>query len=636
MSEKIKPESIWETKEKTLLSGLDQRVRITRGLWKTLESVELEDGPEEVEKIISDYVNEIKPCFSKETLINLEEWESLEEEGEKIEKELRALEATPESEKSEEEKERYEELIDRQEDVLDEISFLKEKDIDLEFLKNLDEAAKDLINKNKYIKEILAKNGKEAFIEEFLSKCQEIMPSEEIPKKESFNEVIVGPFSVIFSLKEEKKKENEITLGSHFCKTPFIALWNFDKSSTEKEKESLIWHEKVHNYLATVSLRESFKGFRHFERRLKKCQKLINEGQEPETIEREKETLKESKVSDFINEQHEEIVAEISSKKEVLSAITKHKLRREGYKGEFNSTEVIDFLGFEGLCKEFSTAGFKIKEASKNLEKEAKAAESEEIKEICLNLKEELEKELIKVAKNIISAKRISEHLGREAEEKIEFLFLILKPTQYRHIDNYLKHIYGKEEIEAIKDKFDLVDNFSLTPSCVNKALKLVEKGIVFSQEEKDKLMNAFFYFVMPEIGSLEEMRSFSSSLEKLTKALDFRVIKNGEYEEGDYFLAPLFYSFLRNDLANDFKNIPDIYKELNEKEKKAFEKSITEYIYTNHLKFDLKKLGIEVNSLEEIKELSFWSAIKEIGLADKLSEIIEKIETIEKKKREK
>ncbi len=606
----------WENREREILESLSLRVETAEELKKTIEAVTLEQSNEEVSDHLEDCFQKLQSRFPRETIDNFQRLLQLEEELKEIEIELLEAEEEFDEDISEADKKiEIEKVNQRLEKYNEHIKLLE--NLDVRFLQKIKRIIENLIRKNKYIGEVL--EDRDIIVNTFLS--LKTIQDEGI-ERDDIDKVSFEPFSIIFNI----QKSNNKFKGSCFRGTPFIAVCGTERIE-ESDKELILEHEKTHNFLEGAELGQNVITFGHLKRRLSTWEKFKDIS--PRGMkEKQREMIKKIKYFHLINNEHEEISAAI--KQFMQSGFKPLSIKEKEIRAIFGmSTKRKTFSMTIG---HFSTAGAKMKEISKYLEDKIGEEDDEEIKGFLLELKRDVEEGFTKVGEDIEEVIKITQFLGKDAKEKVNILFLMLLPTQYRHIKSYLRYTYGEELMSEAEKKKKLIYNFDFTISFFEELAKEIEGGWEIDEKSKSFLLeeiNSFDFFrdYDPlELHSIDDVRKYLFSAEKLLRSLDaLETFKDFKGMITELF----FYWLLEENITDQFQGIPEIYNNLTSEEKEAFKSALASYI-EYEVKGDLGKMNIEISSLEEIKNLPLWDIIKEIGEEDEILKIIEEQERSE------
>ncbi len=439
----------WENREREILESLSFRVETAEELKKTIEEVTLDQSNEEVSDHLEDCFQKIQSRFPRETIDDFQRLLELEKELKEIEIELLEMEKKIDEDTSETDQQTvktHEEKFNEQVKKREEYNQLL-ANLDISFLQKIKRIIENLIKKNEYIKKILEDR------EEPRDKATALfLKTEDIIKKDDIDKVSFEPFSIIFDV---KKPRNSNVGGSYFLKTPFIAIYNSEGINEEPNKELKLEHEKTHNFLEAAEYGKDIIGFNFLKRCLNPWQKSkkLSEG----VREVLKEMIKKTKYFHLINSEHGEISATIeqfvqsefgalSSEEKILRNVFGRAIRKNSERKSF--LDIVD---------NFATAGSKMKEISEYLEDKIREERDEEIKDFLLKLRRDIEDGFVRVGKDIEEVIKITQFLGEDAKEKVNILFLMLLPTQYRHIKSYLRYTYGEELISEAERKARIV-----------------------------------------------------------------------------------------------------------------------------------------------------------------------------------
>jgi len=636
---KISRTSHWEAKREVMLEGLDRRVEAVRKLKDTIETITLEQNHKEVATRLRDCFVEIQSSFPKTTINDFQESHRLEKEVKKVNIRMNKMEKEfgeylinmkPEAEKE------YEKLADRAGKMWDKYYRLCDNP-DVEFLRQFEDIIKSLTKKNKYIKETTEDKAVADFIALKYNRKQGI-------DVDDVGEVSFGPFDIILNF---KKPDKEKMAGRYFSGTPFIAIYEADKFKGPYglyEKEITIRHEKIHNILDSVGVSRALFGrsFDRFKQQLDERQILKEQWAPLPIIENSEKMLRKIKPFHFIDEQYGEIIAAIEAARGTgFKRFSPEEKLAYAIYGRPKKEKISPEKEFYQTTSAFATAGGSIIKISKYLKEKADKTDDDQMKKFLLELKKNTEQSFVKMVESIKDADEVSRLLGQEAREKVDTLFLILRPTQYRHIRGYLEHVYGKELIERRlaeeNEREKTIYEFDFAFPSLKKLIKNLEEGTLkVDEEDKKFLLNAIENFDSARnygahgIRSMDDVKEYLTQTQRLLELLgDTKPFKGFSENVKEGF----FYWFLDTDIANQFQDVPEMWDKLTTEEKKHFKGILSDYMDADFFEEYFKKT--KISSLQEIKKLPLWEVIKQIGMEGEISEIIEEIIEENKKWRE-
>ncbi len=432
-----KKESSWEKKRNEILESLERRVNLTEKLKERLDSITLDWANEKVERELLLFFENSLSSFSEETIERFSALEELIKKKEELEKELNDIGEIVEVYRREltEEEYRKMELSEKiriekleTEDAIEELC----RDLDISFLLKLKRTIESLIEKNRYIEDIRREEdpSREA-IEDLLSSKHR---RREIGRE--IKEVSFSAFDIVFDV----EREDDRILGEYFKETPFIIIYNRDENDSP---EKTIEHERIHNFL-DISLRKKSREETRLENWIKYYEYLKERETNLDSLEREKRFIMQMIDSlSLVDDQQEEIIAGMRRAKDEDFGVS--VARKELVKED--SDDTLAERKFEETTGAFSTAGKTLRRICLYLKEKEEKEEDDKMKDFFSELRKNIEETFIRTVGEIKRLNEIALSLGEEAQKKLDILFLMLKPTQYRHIETYLNYLYGEERI---------------------------------------------------------------------------------------------------------------------------------------------------------------------------------------------
>lgn len=198
----------------------------------------------------------------------------------------------------------------------------------------------------------------------------------------------------------------EETVGQHFSDSPFSLVSGTENGRSEEDVRGTIRHEHKHNILDGVP------GFKttHFPlERVKKCVAESN--------------MKGINARKLLDNLREEIIAASEQAERVWEA------------GGDN-----DFWALR-------TAGRETAKMLEFLTEEQKKTSDKEWKGALDRVYRDIYREFHRIARYMKTALGVAREIGEPAREEAHLLFVLLRPSQYRHILSYLEYKYGKEKV---------------------------------------------------------------------------------------------------------------------------------------------------------------------------------------------
>jgi len=620
--------------EEVILEKLEKKVGIIAEITEIVNNTKLEENPEKVKEKFLHFQERVFAQYPK-TYPLFKEYKSLSQEEEKKRNRYLELERKLSTTKlSEAEIKEYEKLEKEKEKIETQLKQLTQKGgVNFDFLISIYYGINSLLDSFKFVQEIkndrnlIIQKLKEAFRFKFETK------EEEEKMKEHIQDIIINnPFAINIILDKDYfehlvgKKTIE---GVHCQGSPFSLIKAMPNSKFISET---IKHETNHAILKNfIPLRYSPA------RRLKlilehptKFEKLKTPKWLIEDTKKQRYNfLKKIPVQEIIDGLHLEILADIN-------IISQHLLEPL----EPSESDYPVLLKLAGLDLEeklnkklgFSTCQNEFNRIREILMKfHLKKDEEPEIREYCQKLKGEIEKSFLETIQEMRRALFISKHLNNELE--IHSLLILLPPSKYRHIKRYLQFRFGKELLERYNSLYDFYSNpdkisfktlqniellkEELTEEEV-KVLKLRIEEIDdsnFAEFTNDSDLNSL---------SLKSLREYFSKFESLNSKLGFKKDFLNRFQKKIYW--NYFNIFLINNLRDNFKKLPSLFRNLNEEERKTFLETFEDYCQT-FMEEDLTDIYKQKINLAFIQKLPLWEVLQKLGLEQITKEGIKKYE---------
>jgi hypothetical protein len=288
-----------------------------------------------------------------------------------------------------------------------------------EFLENLRGVVADLLRKSHQVssyREIRAKiDASNPLL--FMPEMGRAIVAEHIQKTE------FTPFEVSFILEpgyyRATDTHKEETVGLHFTGTPFSLISGMGKERSEECVRGTLRHEQKHNLLDGAS-----------------------------SIQRKGASFEEIK-------------------KGVTAGSVEHMRAKEfldGLRGEIvAASEQAERTWISGSRDDFDALRTAGREASKMIvflaEERFKAEgmqDGEKWREELLRVENEIRDRFRGIAGHMKESLGVARELGGRATEDVHILFILLRPSQYRHILSYLECRYGEEKVREILEKMQV------------------------------------------------------------------------------------------------------------------------------------------------------------------------------------
>lgn len=282
--------SVFPEKERKLLESLDRKVEIAGGFKDLVDSISLNEEPEDVSDKMHRYFDEVKSGFSSDILKLAKDYRLLEKKYEKIEKDL------VKGKLNEDTVSDMFEMRDRVNKIL--------RNNDTVFLIEMENAIKNLEEKNEYIYD--NKEDEDELVLEGL-----VNGYGKSFHKDRVVNVTIEPFDVIYTIdKKTFHGDYPNYTAFHKVNSPFIFIHDGIKGH---DRDVVVRHEKVHNVLDKLT--KHFPGNFNSEDFRYNIEKYEGDSIDPDISkdikDRSFKRILNIKSSTIINSLHEEIVASL-------------------------------------------------------------------------------------------------------------------------------------------------------------------------------------------------------------------------------------------------------------------------------------------------------------------------------------
>ena len=260
------------------------------------------------------------------------------------------------------------------------------------------------------------------------------------------------------------------------------------------------------------------------------------------------------------------------------------------------------------------TAGSEILRVVALLQEKQRTTTNEEIKNFCGRLAQDIKRSYCTMVVNVKNTLMVSERISRDAALRTHGLCMILKPTQYRYIMNYLKYKYGKETVQqelvlahALEDPLNvksIIDLANVWPRLTYEEGTNVFKSL--KEFDPDSSVNIEEDF---GIDSLATYRIYSTHFKKLigyipTPSIDHARISGQLFQQ-------LCLEIITNSFDVQFGDLPAFYTQLTAQEKKSFTAVLNEYV-ANTLPEEIDD-AYPTYSKEQKEQLPLWDELKKL-----------------------
>ncbi|MBI4037345.1 hypothetical protein HY385_02890 [Candidatus Daviesbacteria bacterium] len=589
----------WEIKEAQILEGLDKKVKILAAFSDQLDLCTLSESPNHVKQRLNRFFSVTLQQYPQQVINDFQRYEAI--EVERKNRSVGILDSVN--------------VLDVNNDmdfgVEDEQDRLLENQ-DIAFLIAMRQITDSLIAKNRQVHRI-SKNPK--ILDPDLAKIEK-----RGFKLKGAENVQYGPFSATFIINQDNLPGRLVDYaGLHFVGTPINLV-----VERGKRMERTILHEEVHNRIDGV------KALRFVDpsdviKRIFDRYKKANQAGLPMFGKRE---LMGLKPGPLINCLHDEILAHI----QIVEANNFQADYQDIAEVEGLNEEIVK-MGFNGVTvlnkytRTFATAGAELLSLSRLLDQEGKTVKDSEIQESLRFLNRTTTEMFIHVVENMGESLGIAERIGEDAHLATHLLFYVLKPTQYHHINRFLRLKYGDTVVENALQSKKIGDSFSFYPTGLEEFTIRIEKmGNSLTEIDKAKIEKQFIDFWVwyhdDLVIDLNSRQAYRVLLERVGKVLGINTdqyiptILKGLTE------ATLFDT-IKTDLKSNFSHLPNIYQNLTSEDQKFFADMLGLYI-TNDILDDLEDSQGRRLTPNDFKATPYWNIIKQLGLEEKIESMIQ------------
>lgn len=291
----------------------------------------------------------------------------------------------------------------RQKRVKEELDVLRKSD-NGQFLEHLRGVVLDLLHKNTRVSTY--RNVPDALKQAIAASKLAIAP-EHIQKTEFTSFGVAFILEPAYYRKIDTHKEE--TVGQHFTGTPFSLVSGAENTRSEEDVRGTLRHEQKHNLLDGVS-------------NIHKSSMPLAEVKKSVAA----RNVKRLEAKKLLDNLHEEIIA-----------------ASEQAEKAWKSGSDDDFYALR-------TAG---REASKMLafltEERLKVGnkDNKEWKSALMRIENDIRDKFRRIAGHMKASLAVAREIGEKATQDVHVLFVLLRPSQYRHILSYLEYKYGKEKV---------------------------------------------------------------------------------------------------------------------------------------------------------------------------------------------
>lgn len=433
---------------------------------------------------------------------------------------------------------------------------------------------------------------------------------------EAIEKVFFNTFSVSIVVRADwfeswrETANSPSSVGFHLPGTPVNIIYQHAKVW---QQEEIIKHEDIHNLLDFSS--SFFLSLRNLElwkdrvRRYKKMKQL----QAPEAIlASERDLITRIKISDFLDDEHEEWLAAMEAA-EIADFTT-------GINFQKNFLKVIPSL---------NTAQFRALDLLKRMREETAEIKDEFLTVYLERIEKELSGVFFQTADYLATALGIGRRLGSAADDFSHFIFVLLKPSQFRFAEILLRHRYGEAAVDEAKEKFFLCDRFDGSLETMRQVTNLSfegRDGQLDLRNIADQLEDIWedMFSATSEIGidSIEKEREYLQSLFAFIDLLN----KHNLHAKAKKMKGVIrsvgigFFDRIITSINLGQKSVDEtFFQGLNDEEKRVcFETMLISL--PESLSLDLAEfMGLKRINLEDVLASGFWRIVQLIGKEEEI-----------------
>lgn len=420
--------------------------------------------------------------------------------------------------------------------------------------------------------------------------------------------IVLSPFSAHIFLEPEAYEAavNTRSLGVHIGGT----IFNFIKDAGEHTDFSTVWHEELHGLLHEVE----FISCKNPASVLDNCFNKFEDleiGYPVEDLDKEnlvrqcvRDTGVEVLEDDLSNTQVESAIMQITPEwivdsihEEFLTELD--NLRREGFQKKLANGD-----SSKNVLKIYATASSHIREVQRTLDNISKYFEMMEdeyqsdsllrIKAHLQSMPERVARKFKSVVLNLKKAFFIADQFGEDAVSEVRAACLLLKPSQFRHLINYVKrksaNLESADTLDLIFDIYSVEDlnleamtlicsnSNSLSDSVLKRVADAVSRASI-ATEFTYSLFSIFSMQLNPShisieergIASIEDFRSYRRAQEGLLQLLSDRKIPCKSDRVFDFNLENFFTQKVSQYGSEEIEEIVSFSKSLNSGELLVF-----------------------------------------------------------------
>ena len=485
----------WGERKESLLAGLDTKVQAVKGLLAFGEEFSDDISAEEANLMLDKKIAEVRTMLPPEVHARYEQLKALDDE-------LLALikEENQKNDSGEDFSDELEDEYSRKRQHIESLRASIADNPDVRFLGQI-ESASELLKKKSVLLEEKRRDGS------LLASALAMHDSKLI--QDDISEIINTPYDAAFVVKKDSydRSLRPKSSGYFIRGTPYIFV---KENDMDTNFQFTLEHERTHNMLEGVTEIENSdpsKEVRKDRQRNAQFTRL-----------KSGHLMEESLMSKYdgtlfahqmLDKCHDEFVA-------AFDFARAHDFKYRPHDEDEDERLVAQVFGKdeEALFREASlatrTVGHHFNLLLAELAELKKEVVSPELKNTIDNQILSLKQCYLDTVGIVEQTQYVSESLGDDVENDLEMLIMLLKPSQYRHLDSYLEAKYSKERIDSIKSYLPLFTEGETSSDVLTQLTSALRDGnlaLTPKIEERigTRIENSEFHFISDEVDSFEK-----------------------------------------------------------------------------------------------------------------------------------
>lgn len=457
---------------------------------------------------------------------------------------------------------------------------------DTRFLASLSRGVESLMEKWRKIQEV--KDDKQAIFSELG------LGEKNVVKK------YITPFCIDVIVEKEyfKQKNGKKETARHLTGSPYNI---YSDKEDKEELDTDITHERIHAFLEKFLLPFAYPSHL-LKNKFTQLTRAKKNGK-TEEVERCKKELLFTDPSLIIDLLHEEMVADVDDVKLFLRY------------------HFFDASHKKRMGVGFSTAQDEIDRVTELLEKQAQGEQDEIMRLFYFTFKREVNEKFNRSACIMRKALFLGNHFREDFA--VLSLLVLLEPTKFYHIETFLKSRVDRESYEGYSAFYEVAGEDKLSLKSLRFLLqikdKLHKKHRFILKTAITTISDRGGYLAIDDIRGLKDLHSYNQGLAEFGEFLDIekKVIKYHQTIASRMF----FYHWLRDEVRNDFNELPRLIENLHKKDKVSLLAELEELFSGDIQQYLKSKFGEEGVTEKFIKGLPLWEVLAELKL-DKVAQL--------------